>query len=265
MKKMGLICCSTLLSILFVAPSARAGMGGASGGQADCGYDFYPHELAQLRRFGWHCDKDDTAVAKHMKQRGFIQSQYVDAYRAARDIPRIGPLDIETIAVLQLVDIPPKYYFMIDEQYRPSLTTYYNKKLFRRGRILTAVGYSTAVVGIALSVVGGLMIGHADDPALQMNPGGTAVTGVGIVSLFTGMAMGSIGVHKLRLISHDEILDTGSMETLRKRRTKTHHFAPDDLFEYQMGAPNVPQKSHSASLSPVISPEFVGIAGVITF
>ena len=264
MKKICVIGSSTILLLLLGAANAHAGLQGASVRDADCGYDFLPHERKQLNRFGWRCNKEDVAVAEKMKKRGFIQRQYVDAYRAAHEIPRTVPADAETIAVLQLVDIEPKYYFMIDKSYRPSLTAYYNKKLLRRGRIFTAVGYSTAAVGIALSVVGGLMFAHADDPALQMNPGAGAVAGLGAAALFTGMAMGSIGVHKLRLVSDDEILDTGTMEELRKRRTKTHHFGPDDLFDYQMSAPVIPLKSHAA-IAPVVVPEYVGIAGVITF
>jgi hypothetical protein len=54
------------------------------------------------------------------------------------------------------------------------------------------------------------------------------------------------------------------MEELRKRRTKTHHFAPDDLFEYQMPAQEKPFQPHAA-VSPVIVPGFAGVAGVITF
>ncbi len=254
----------TTFTLVFGAVNTNAGMQGATANKADCGFDFFPHEVNQLMRYGWHCDKDNTEVAKRMRVRGFIPSQYVEAFRAAHDIPRTTPKDVETVAVLQLVDIEPKYYYMIDESVRPPLTSYYNRKLLRRGRILTIVGYSTAAVGIALSIVGGLMFAHAEDPALQMNPGATVIAAFGAASLFTGMSMGSLGVHKLRLVSYDNILDTGSMEELRKRRTKTHHFAPDDLFEYQMQAPQKPI-IRTGAVSPVVAPGFVGVAGVIVF
>jgi hypothetical protein len=129
------------MTAVFLLPAlnATAGMQGVTTEKANCGYDFYPHEVNQLQRVGWHCDKDDVAVAERMKKRGFIQKQFVDAYRETHDIPRTVPSDVETVAVLQLVDINPKFYYMIDKRNRPSLTTYYNKKLFRRGRILTIV------------------------------------------------------------------------------------------------------------------------------
>jgi hypothetical protein len=52
------------------------------------------------------------------------------------------------------------------------------------------------------------------------------------------------------------------METLRKRRTKTHHFAPDDLIDYQMGAP---ARRIVGSISPVVGENVIGVVAGITF
>lgn len=255
------VSCAIFVTSIVFSQTARAGMQGVTTTKRDCGYPFLPHEESQLTRAGWKCTREDAAAAKRMKARGFTARQYVDAYREFHEIPRLEPSEVETVAVLQLVDITPAYYFMIDKPYRPSLTNYYNRKLCRRGHILTFTGYSLAVVGAVLTGLGSWMIATAPDPALQENHGATAIAVTGTVALFTGMSMGSIGVHKLRLISRENILETGSMETLRKRRTKTHHFAPDDLYEYQ----TAPENRRIIGVAPSASPGFVGISGIVTF
>ena len=237
-----------------------AGALGATTLEPDCGYVFLPHEHRQLERLGWHCDKAEVAVAKKMKKRGFLARQFVEAFRLAHDIPRTTAADVETVAVLNLVDINPRYYFMIDPPNRPSLTAYYNRKLFRRGRIFAIAGYAVAAVGAGLTAFG--IVHFGDEKYGSSFPSSLGILMAGAAALSAGTAVGTIGVYKLSLVSDTEILDTGSMEELRKRRTKTHHFAPDDLIDWQIPAPTRP---YFYGVIPTVGEDAVGLSVSVVF
>ena len=263
LKKLMMI--NVIMGLIGISFSAVAGAQGAGSLEPDCGFPFKAHEKKQLERFGWHCDKAEVAAALKMKQRGFRPKQFVEAYRLKHDIPRTTAADLETVAVLNLVDINPRYYFMIDPPHRPSLTAYYNKKLFRRGRILTIVGYAVAAVGIGVTSFGAVKLAQLDKDNESDNsfPKPLGIIFAGSATLIAGASVGSIGARKLALISDTEILDTGSMEELRKRRTKTHHFAPDDLIDWQMGEPFHP--IIRTSFVPSVGDGAVGLTAVVRF
>lgn len=257
------------LTVLMLTGSIAAqAFGSAQGAKRvepsrECAYGFAEHQARALARVGWECTPEELAVAERLQKRGFLTKHFVEAVQTAAEIPGTEPADVETIAVLNTVAITPKYYFMIDKDKRPSLTDYYNVKLYRRGRILTAVGYAVAALGFGMTAASIGIFAYQGSLNLGANPGAAAMLWLGPTVLVTGISMGTIGVHKLRLVSYNNALENENMMQLRSRRTKTRHFAPDDLFDYQQGAPE--RQFIRTSFIPVVGEDSVGLVVHVVF
>ena len=108
-----------------------------------------------------------------------------------------------------------------------------------------------------------------NDLRFQKSPLGTAFLFTGVAALAGGLAVGSIGVHKLRLRADSEILDTASMDELKDRRTKVHHFSPDDFYYDIYSAPTIRRKMSTEggkySMAPVVGDRLIGVGFHATF
>jgi hypothetical protein len=267
---------SALFAFIAVVPAAEAGSQSIEIADTSCGYHFQTYEITRLLSFGWRCTPETEAVAARMNKRGFSSKQYVDAYRIFNDIPRLEPAEVETVAALHLVDINPKIYYMVDKQHRISPMEAYNRIHTKRGRPLVITGFSLAAVGAVLATVGMVRLLGADKyrttesgdrydvPRLSEDPLAASFAFIGFTSLSVGIGIGSLGLHKLRLRTGEDILSTMSMYELAKRRTKVHHFTPEDFY-YDLY--NVPTFKKPNNLKAELHLDFnaTGLIATVTF
>jgi hypothetical protein len=278
MKLRYLLCIITAVAAFnAAAPSAHAGAQAITVLDTSCGYHFQPFEIRRLLSLGWACTLEVEAVAERLSKRGFSSKQYVDGYQIFRDIPRLQPEDLETVIALHLVDINPKYYYMVDEKERLTPMQAFNRLHTKRGRPLAIVGLTLAVAGAALATTGMVRILSLEDyhmspsgqkseySRMNEDPLGTAFAFSGFISFATGAVLGGVGLHKLRMRSDEDILSTMSMNELKDRRTKVHHFTPDDFYYdlYNNEPPTVRLRHYKVHL--MIDEETVGLGAVVWF
>jgi hypothetical protein len=265
------------LSVFIVSTSdANAGSQAVDIADTSCGYHFQPFEITKLLSFGWRCTPETEAIAARMSKRGFSSKQYVDAYRIFHDIPRLEPAEIETVAALHLVDINPRFYYMVDKQDRITPMEAYNRLHTKRGRPLVIAGFSLAGVGAVLATVGMVRLLRADKyrttesgdrydvPRLSEDPMAAAFAFAGFTSLTVGIGIGSLGLHKLRLRTSEDILSTMSMYDLQKRRTKVHHFTPEDFYYDLYNVPSI-KKHGNLKAELHLDINATGVTATVTF
>lgn len=269
--------CSALLAFLTALPAARAGAQAVKILDTSCAYQFQRFEITQLLSWGWRCTDEVKEVAQRMSDRGFSSKQYVHAYQIYHDIPGLVPDELETVAALHLVDINPKYYYAVDKQDRISPMEAYNRLHAKRGRPLMIAGISLAVIGAALGAYGVVRLNNTDEfkigdegrrvqvSRLNEEPLGAAFAFAGFTSLGAGIVLGAIGIRKLSLRTEDDVLHMLTMKQLKRRRTKVHHFSPDDFY-YDLYRPS-DMRSGNVEIKAHIDPrhKVFGIGAVVTF
>ncbi len=266
----------SIFTITLIGQTVFAGAQAIAEVDNSCGYQFQQYEAKRLISFGWSCTPENKAVAERMFKRGFSSKQYVDAYAIFRDIPRLKPEELESVAALHLVDINPKYFYSVDESERLTPMEAYNRLHTKRGRILSSVGFSLAGVGAVLATVGMVQL-LTDDPYIETptgrrydvnrlneNPMGAAFAFSGFISLAAGIGIGSLGAHKLSLRSDQDILGTMSMERLSKRRCKVHHFTPEDFYYDLYDTPTV-KRPNFIRTSMILNPKLIALGVTVSF